>query len=170
LFLILIHFYNSLSAYNFRKININYFVIPVVVFVLLIVSKSVGWWGGWTYGPRYLIPACVLIAYEGIMFLSKTNFYKSMFYFLSLFGLLCAWIAKATVVTSVPSLEQFPFFSYILKNFLKGNFNPNNIMTMGFDTHPGIAACCWLFIFAAAVTWLYFLHKKIVIDEKAPSS
>jgi len=39
-----------------------------------------------------------LLAYEGIIYLAKTNFSKILFYCITGFGMICAWLAKSTVV------------------------------------------------------------------------
>jgi len=165
LFLLCIHIYIALPDYRKWNVFKSYLIIPVVMFMILIVSKSISWWGGWTYDPRYLIPACMIIVYEGLIFLSDKKFNIFIFYILSIFGLFCAWMAKATVVTGIPSDKLYPVFEYVATSFRNKNFNPNNILSMLFNVSPHLAAYLWVILFAALIYWLIKEYSLFVKRE-----
>jgi len=48
----------------------NYLLVTVLAYLVL-YSAYYQWPGGWTFGPRYLIPMVIILLYEGISFLSS---------------------------------------------------------------------------------------------------
>ena len=150
---------------KFKKLFSSYLILPSIIFALLIVSKSYSWWGGWTYGPRYLIPLCFLLVYEGTMFISKQNFSKKWFYGITAFGLLCAWMAKSTVMFSIPTEEKYPVFGYVVSKFNEGAFNQNNILSMLFGIDPQWAAYSWLGLFIGSSVLLVYLYKRMISNK-----
>ena len=170
LILIFLQLFKSVGKVRLKELTANYFVIPSLAFAGLIISKNISWWGGWTYGPRYLIPLCFLLVYEGVIFLAKTDFFKVWFYCLSGFGLICAWMAKSTVVYSIPTEENYPVFGYIASKFTMGEFNQNNILTMLFGVNAQWAAYLWLLLFICSILLLYFhfnrSYKSVFNEDK----
>ncbi len=139
----------------------NYLVIPSIIFALLIVSKNVSWWGGWTYGPRYLIPLCFLLVYEGVILLAKTKFSKISFFIITGFGLICAWMAKSTVLFGIPTEEKYPVFGYVFSKFREGAFNQNNLLSMLFGIPAAWASYAWILLFLGSVLLLWYQFKKL---------
>ena len=141
---------------NFSR---HYLTWISVIFFLVIASYDV-WWGGWCYGPRLLFPVAVLLVFEGILQLSEIRFSKTLFWILTGFGLAGAFLAKITIVYSIPSSASNPFFDTIFPNIRLGNFNPNNLMTMIFGVDPLISGILWLCIFIFSIIGLNQLHRK----------
>jgi hypothetical protein len=83
----------------------------------------------------------------------------------TLFGLSGAFLAKITVVYSVPTDSVHPFTQTIFPNLTTGNFNVNNFATMVFGIGPALSATIWLVAFFAAIfllnKWYQQLHRKI---------
>ncbi len=137
----------------------NYLILPVVIYYLFIASYF-GWHGGWTYGPRFLIAVAILLTYEGVKFLSARKFPKVLFWIISLFGTVCAFLAKATLVYSIPTETANPFPDLIIPHFLNGDFNPNNLLTFIFNIKPVYAFVFFIFLFTGSLILLNFLYYK----------
>jgi hypothetical protein len=141
----------------------KYLAVFGITFFLLI-SSFFTWWGGWSYGPRYLIVLAVLLLYEGMLFISRYKINTLLFTVTALFGITGAWLAKATVVYMVPFPEYDgffnPFLHIILPDLFAGRFNANNILTAFFDVSPQAGAYGWLLLYAASLIGLCMLYKK----------
>lgn len=136
---------------------------------LLTISSFFTWWGGWSYGPRYLIVLAVLLLYEGMLVISQNKINTFLFAATALFGIAGAWIAKATAVYMVPfpEYEGFfnPFWHILLPDLFAGRFNANNALTAFFDISPQTGAYCWLLLFVMSVTGLGLLYKHWFAGE-----
>lgn len=152
---------------NFVQLKSNYLLVFSIAFFLLIASFFT-WWGGWSYGPRYLIPLVVLLVYEGVSLLARINFIKSIYIALTLLGLLTAWLAKSTLMFMIPDKltkpEQYlnPINDWLIPAFKKDYFNGNNLFTTFLDLSPKTASFLWLFLFAASVFILGRWFQKLV--------
>ena len=137
-------------------------VFGVVFF--FVISSFFTWWGGWSYGPRYLIVLAVLLIYEGMLIISQNKINTPLFVTIALLGLIGAWIAKATVVYMVPFPEYDgffnPFLHVLLPDLFAGRFNANNALTAFFDISPQAGACSWLLIYFISLIGLSMLYKK----------
>jgi hypothetical protein len=134
-----------------------------IVFFLLI-SSFFTWWGGWSYGPRYLIVLAVLLIYEGMLMMAQNRINPFLFLLTTLPGVAGAWIAKATVVYMVPfpAYNGFfnPFLHILLPDFFEGRLNANNALTAFFDLSPAIGMIGWLILYFMTLGGLYLLHQK----------
>ena len=134
------------------------------IIFFLVISSFFTWWGGWSYGPRYLIVLAVLLLYEGMLIISRDKINKTVFAATALFGIAGAWIAKATLVYMVPfpEYEGFfnPFLHILLPDLFAGRFNANNALTAIFDISPQIGVYSWLLLYAISVIGLHMLYKK----------
>ena len=147
----------QLRMINAAKQLLNYPVIASVGIVLAL-SSYFSWWGGWVYGPRLVTFLAVLLSYKGIEFIRDKKIWVPLFYLLVLFGCLCAFSAKITVLYSIPSEIKYPFNETILPAIFHSNFNANNIATICFGLSPISAAVLWVFLFAAGA---YVLNKNL---------
>ena len=150
------------------------YLLSSFIFYLLLISAHKMWTGGWSYGPRHLIPMAFLLVYEGIVFLSKNKFSKYTFLVLSAIGIIASWMAKSTKLYMIPDYPIYPkpFFDIILPNFSAEKFNSNNIFTLFFDASPQIANWLWLFIFILSLwilhQWQNSLYPIKIIQPKKP--
>jgi len=161
-----------LAFINKRKIFLppetKYVVLFGITF-FLIISSFFTWWGGWSYGPRYLIVLAVLFLYEGMIVISKNRINPLLFAVTTLFGVAGAWIAKATVVYMVPFTEDDrffnPFLHIIIPDFFAGRFNANNALTALFDISPQTGVYGWLILFFISIIGLSILYRKWFNDH-----
>jgi hypothetical protein len=154
------------KKYNFKAFAGHYlFYVSIVYF--LVVAAYFGWWGGWTYGPRLLFPVAVLLVYEGIVKISDYKFSAAFFWVLTIFGLAGAFLAKITVVYSIPTDSLHPFQQTIFPAIKAGSFNPNNLATIIFGINPALAAIIWIVGLAAGIFLLNSLYQRIVHQNQA---
>ena len=158
-----------LNKYSFRKLLHNYLAMFSIPFFLLI-SSFFTWWGGWSYGPRYLICLAAILVYEGIIYLSGKKVNVFLFVGITGFGLICTWLAKVTIMYMVPDATTImdgpapggdSFENFILPHFISGHFNANNIFTLGLDVSPEAAAYLWLVFFIAATAGFSAWYKEL---------
>lgn len=161
LILIIVQFFRFYQ-FHLKGLLKNYLFIIVIAYLLLISSHEI-WDGGWSYGPRHLIPIAVLLIFEGIRFLSKKRM-SFLFWLISIPALLINWIAKSTCVFSVPSDFTNPFSEYILPNFLSKKFNENNMLSTNFNLQPQTASYIWLITFIIALIVLAWWERKLKIS------
>jgi len=153
----------------------NYLLTAVIVYLVL-MSAYFMWTGGWSYGPRHLIPVVALALYEGALFLSRRRFSGIAFLVFSVAGLFCSWLAKSTKLYMIPDWPNYvkPVSQILVPDFMAGKFNANNIFTWMFGTPPGIANFIWMLLFVTSLALLHFWYgqfvTKIPRPEKQPSS
>lgn len=88
-------------------------VLPSIITIVL-MSGFGGWWGGWSYGPRYLTAPAVLLFYRSLPSVVSWKWTRWVFAPICLFGLLCVFAAKDTVGFSVPTEAMHPLVQVIL--------------------------------------------------------
>ena len=167
-----IAFYIILKFIKNRKLLLpletNYLAVFGIVF-FLVISSFFTWWGGWSYGPRYLIVLAVLLLYEGLLIISRDKINTLLFFAAAVFGIAGAWIAKATVVYMVPfpSYDGFfnPFLHVLLPDLFAGRFNANNALTAFFDVSPQAGVYGWLLLYVVSLIGLCALYKKWLAGE-----
>lgn len=159
LILLLLLAYREFNKKKFRFLTNNFLVLPSIVYFLFI-SSFFAWWGGWTYGPRFFTGLVILLTYEGILYISKKPFNKPLFFILVIFGILCAFMAKATIVYSAPTEESNPLFNLVIPAFFNGDFNPNNVLTMLFNFRPVYSFIAFIFLFLGGISLLIYLYPK----------
>jgi hypothetical protein len=144
----------------------NYLMTAVVVYLVL-MSAYFMWTGGWSYGPRHLIPVAALALYEGAFFLSRRKFSMPAFLLFSAAGLFCTWLAKSTKLYMLPDWPNFlkPVSQILIPDFMEGKYNANNILTWVFGTSPGLANFIWILLFITSVTLLHFWYGQIAGKE-----
>jgi len=159
LILLLIFAYNEFMQKKSEFLTNNFLVLPSIVYFIFI-SSFFAWWGGWSYGPRFFTGMVMLLTYEGILYISRKPQHKTLFYSLIIFGLICAFMAKATIVYSAPTEESNPLFNLVIPAFLKGDFNPNNILTMLFNVPPAYSFIAFIVFFFGGISLLIYLYPK----------
>jgi len=149
LFLILYYSLRHFYLKTFRNvvsiILSNYVLLPSIL-VILTLSFYFGWWGGWTFGPRYILFVTVLLLFEGLFFVSRLKFSNLAFWSLIFVGLILTFSAKITVLYSIPSEIQFPLTDLCLIALKSFEFNNCNILTYCFGINPVIANIIWMII------------------------
>ncbi len=165
-FLALLLFYSikRLRGFTVKRLFNNY-LAPSCILYLLFVSSYYMWWGGWTYGPRHLTVIAMLLTFEGVIYFSRHKFNKAIFWILTGFGFLSAFLAKSTVLYSIPSEIEWPLFQTVIPKFLSKDINPNNLLTIFFDMSPVTAMYFWLILFTGITFVLYRWFKNIQHQE-----
>ncbi|NJM40478.1 MAG: hypothetical protein HC853_06795 [Anaerolineae bacterium] len=162
-------FWRWLRSGVFRAEAIVCFLATFTMF--LFNSSSIMWWGGWSVGPRYLIPGLPFMVVAIIFVLtreterSQTRFLKSVLMRETWFviaGLLFIWSLIATWGITLAE-QQFPpdtipnpYTSYALPNWLAGNIARNWGSLMGLR---GVNSLVPL-ILAVAVLGTIAIHKN----------
>jgi len=144
------------AVFRHNKISAiaSHYITWVSIAYFLVIAGYFGWWGGWTYGPRLLFPIVVLLLYEGILQVSKYKINKVLFWALTVFGLAGAFLAKITVLYSIPTESIHPFVQTIFPALANGGFNPNNLATMIFGMNPLVAGILWVILFVGGMVFL----------------
>lgn len=147
----------------FLPLETKFLVLFGITFFLMI-SSFFTWWGGWSYGPRYLIVLAVLLLYEGMLVISQNRIHKLFFLVTALWGIAGAWIAKATVTYLVPfpADNSFfnPFLHILLPDLFAGRLNANNALTALFDVSPQTGVYGWLILYIISLIGLNMLYKR----------
>lgn len=133
---------------------------PVSIVFFLVIASYFGWHGGWTYGPRLLMPVAVLLIYELVTRVEAKAWQEMTVLFLSVTGFFLAFLAKNTDVYSLPTEELQPVHNILIPHFAEGKFNGNNILTQLFDVSPKIGGWVFLPLLAAALITLELLFRK----------
>lgn len=97
------------------------FVLPAILLIAAFLTHAT-WWGGWAYGPRYLMAAAVLLAYSTLIHHEFSRRERWIFFLLCSFGIICAFAAKVTIWYSLPSEVLHPFTDVIWPRIVRGEF------------------------------------------------
>jgi hypothetical protein len=163
---------NKLKTKWLQMLKSSYLPVFGLLYFIMISCYFI-WWGGWSYGPRYLIILAVLLIYESIILLSGIKFSRIAFFVLSGFGLFTTWIAKCTLVYMINDYGMYKgvrintFFDITLPEFMAGRFNAGNLFSMIFRMQPGLANFFWLISFIVSLFVLDFYYRKLVAPKAA---
>jgi hypothetical protein len=135
---------------------------PVSILFFLVIAGYFGWHGGWTYGPRLLMPIAVLLIYEVVTRIEAKPWQEMTVLFLSVTGFFLAFLAKNTDVYSLPTEEQQPVRNILIPHFAEGEFNGNNMLTQLFDVSPQVGGWVFLPLIGVALISMELLFRKKV--------
>jgi hypothetical protein len=134
----------------------------------LLFASFFTWWGGWSFGPRYLVPLASLLLFEGIRYLANKRINPMIYLLFTGFGLFCSWMAKATLMYMIPdgsnpqgpkpAIGSKPLTDWLIPEFSAGRFNGNSLLASVFS--PGISAFLWLVAFVLITGSLVFLYRR----------
>lgn len=133
--------------------------MPIIVFVLLLMSYQ-EWHGGWTFGPRYLLPATTLFIIGFASQIQLDGRKKYWFYIPVGIGFIYTFLDKITVMYSIPSASKFPFIQTIWPALKEGRINEGNVLSYLFNVSPIIAAMIWLLLFAVGFYLMMRISKN----------
>lgn len=139
-----------------RSMGMKAFILdPMVLPALLLIAAFLThatWWGGWSYGPRYLMSAAFLLIAATAHRLPDRPLERIVVPALCLFGLACAVAAKSTVWYSLPTEVQHPLLTEVWSRIRLGDLSgwqwpvwlglPVALSTVAFV--PIFAAAMWL--------------------------
>lgn len=130
------------------------FVLPAILLIAAFLTHAT-WWGGWAYGPRYLMAAAALLAYSTLMHHKFTRPERWIFFLLCSFGIICAFAAKATVWYSLPSQILHPLFEEIWPRIVRGEFTSMQWPVL-LGLQPGVATLLFISIFSV---FMYLISR-----------
>ena len=142
------------SSFCLKKILSDSVLFPIIVFFIAVTSFR-EWHGGWTYGPRYLIPPVVLFLYAFAGRISELNHKKAWIWAAMAIGLILTLSAKLTVQYSIPSNVKIPWLDSILPAVKSGNWLDTSLLQHFLHVSPGIA--CTIFVLLMMLYILYLL-------------
>jgi hypothetical protein len=135
------------------------FISFLALFIL--ISCYFIWWGGYSWGPRYLIPAaCILAFFSPQLWESVQR--KKLALIVLIGSFVPNFLAKSTVLFLIPDRlskegeASFPFSEIVWKAVKEGSFNNNNWLSFSFDIPPFFSA---LFCFTAFALWLIAVER-----------
>jgi hypothetical protein len=136
----------------FGMIQKDYLLWFGILFFFAIASFFT-WWGGWSYGPRYLTALVVLLIYEGLLSISKQAVNRFLFFIVTGYGLISAWFAKSTLVYMVPDRflrnDEFAntLTAILLPELRAGRYNSNNVLSALLNVSPEVSSFIWISLF-----------------------
>jgi hypothetical protein len=136
----------------------------LAVCYLGLISSYFIWWGGWSYGPRHLIPLAMLLFYEGIPMLARRGTFRGWLYCACACGIGMVWIAKSTALYLMPEQFSNPVFDLALPSFLQGQLRHDSILTLLFDVDPVVASWGWLVLFVVSAAALQRLYARTFLN------
>lgn len=157
-----------------RLLKADYLAWFAVLFFLAIASFF-AWWGGWGYGPRYLIVLAVPLVYEGLLRISQFDLSRTVFFIVAGYGVLSAWLAKSTLAYMVPDhflrSEEYSntLTSILLPEVRAGRFNSNNVLSELLSTSPGTSSLIWIALFMTATISLAAWHRSMLAPATVPA-
>lgn len=137
--------------------TVKWFMDPVIVpsvFSMVLLSGFGGWWGGWTYGPRYLTAAAALLLFHCLPAPADRRWARTAFFPLALFGLICAFAAKDTVGFSLPTEYHHPMIEVVWPAI--GTMHASDQWPVLLGLAPGLCTALFLALFTAG---LFALHR-----------
>jgi hypothetical protein len=152
------------------ELRTDYLTWFSILFFLSIASFFT-WWGGWSYGPRYLIPMAVVLIYEGLRLISKHALSRIVFFVITGYGLVSAWLAKATLAYMVP--DHFlrradlsnTFTDIIWPEVRAGRYNSNNLLSDLFQVSPAASGYIWMALFLCCAFGFAAWHRRAWVES-----
>jgi len=135
-------------------------LLGVGVVMVLFFASYYMWWGGWSYGPRHLIPLSMVWVYAGCRLAAQRGVHWPSFIPLAAWGVLLGWAAKATHGFLIPNKFSFPIANPILADFTRGNWSPFNVLSGYVGTSTHTVSVAWALLFVALVALLAYASRR----------
>lgn len=154
-----------------RKIELlKHPVFTSFLALFILISCYFIWWGGYSWGPRYLIPAACILAFFSPQLWEKVQ-KKKLALMILIGSFVPHFLAKSTVLFLIPDRlspegeASYPFSDVIWKAVKEGNFNSNNWLSFLFDTPPFFSALFCLLAFAIWLIAVERIYRKAYLKE-----
>tara|TARA_B100001109_G_scaffold255892_1_gene262574 strand:+ start:13874 stop:15292 length:1419 start_codon:yes stop_codon:yes gene_type:complete len=136
--------------------------------LFLLISSYFIWWGGYSWGPRYLIPmACILALHAANLW--KNDKIRIVGVVVLGISFVIQLLNKATVLFLIPDRlsnegeASYPFTDVVLKAINEGRFNANNLLTWVFDIPANWAFISFFVLFVSWIVILEIQYRKSVL-------
>lgn len=139
---------------------------PVLLPALLTIvamSGFGGWWGGWTYGPRYLSAVAVLLFYRCLPSLASWRWSTAALPLFACFGMLCTFAAKDTVGFSLPTEFMHPMIQVVLPAV--GTMHAIDQWPVLLGVPARWCSVLFLLVFVAAGSALHLADRRVALDR-----
>jgi len=146
---------------RFSELLRDPFVLPSLLLVAAFLTHAT-WWGGWTYGPRYIMAPALLLAAALLLCLQNGTLERWSVMILSSFGILCAFAAKSTIWYSFPTGVQHPLLSEVWPRIAKGEWTSMQWPVL-LGLSPGVATALFIVIFVAGLYTLVRIDRSTTI-------
>jgi len=138
----------------------NPYLLPAIALILAYSLHST-WWGGWTYGPRYITCSAVLLLAFLLEHLRPSRIAVMAVLALGGIGLVLSVAAISTLGYSLPTGIAHPLSELVLPAVLNGQWTTNQL-PVRFGVSPAVSSSLFIFVLA---TGLLLIHR---IDRTAP--
>lgn len=135
------------------------FILPALLLIAAFLTHAT-WWGGWTYGPRYVMAAAALLYFAILYRILDRPLERWATLGLSMFGVVCAIAAKSTVGYSFPTDVQHPLFTEVLPRILKGEWSTAQWPVL-LSCSPGMASLLFLATFVMGLFLLVRIDRSV---------
>jgi len=143
-------------------------VISIILAMGLFNSSSVMWWGGFSIGPRYFLPAIPFMVLPLGFFLnqySKKIWAVILAVVLAALSLVNTWGMTLAGQSFPPDTIFDPFTAYAIPNWQIGNIARNLGTLFGFHGLSSLVPLA-IILLSAALTW-FFLNQVIPSKQKS---
>jgi len=135
--------------------------VSSVLGFFLFNSSSIMWWGGFSIGPRYLVPILPFLALPIIFFLRRwgsQGWSKALLWLFGLWSLIAVWGLTLAEQAYPPETLRVPLVEYAWPNWQTGNIARN----LGMFLHlPGIVSLLPLLVSVTVLlVALWFLSRE----------
>jgi hypothetical protein len=138
--------------------------------IFLFNSSSIMWWGGFSIGPRYLLPMMPFMALPIIFvfreWLGRT-WARALIAVLSLWSLVATWGLTLAEQAFPSDTIRNPLVEYALPNWLAGNIARNLGTILGFK---GISSLLPLLVALALISLGWWLSRRITSERLVTAS
>jgi hypothetical protein len=143
-------------------------VISIILAMVLFNSSSIMWWGGFSIGPRYFLPAVPFMTLPLGYFLNRyfekawANILAAV---LAVLSLVSTWGMTLAGQSFPPDTIFDPFTAYAIPNWQAGNIARNLGTLLGFTGFSSLLPLA-IILLSAALAWI-FLSQSIPAKHKS---
>jgi hypothetical protein len=134
------------------------FVLPSLLLVAAFLTHAT-WWGGWTYGPRYIMAPALLLTVAVLLRVKNDALHRWSVIAFSTFGIICAFAAKSSIWYSFPTGVQHPLLTEVWPRIAKGEWTSMQWPVL-LGLSPGIATMLFIVIFVAGLYTLVRIDRS----------
>jgi hypothetical protein len=160
--ILLLSLYIVIKEQKFQFKTISF--LGSITFMLLMSSFFV-WHGGYSHGPRYLVPVTALAIFASLKFIPQFHQHRISAIVLIIIGFVSNWVAKATHPIYAPDYV-FPFKEHLWPLFISGELTQSNLPNLVFRVFKNGFSYLFPLIFILAILSLYLIHNRKLTSAK----